>query len=116
MAFERKNKRLSAINLDALWADSGKSEAETRMAKKQQDAIPEDIAALNFEQAMSALEEIVRQLEGGDIGLEESIECYARGAMLKRHCEEKLRAASEKIEKIVLNENGQVGTVPADAE
>ncbi len=86
------------------------------MAKKKQDAIPAEIAALSFEEAMSALEEIVRELESGDIGLEDSIERYARGAMLKRHCEEKLRTASEKIEKIVLDENGQVGTVPVDAE
>ena len=61
------------------------------MAKKQQDAIPAEITALSFEEAMSALEEIVRQLESGDIGLEDSIERYARGAMLKRHCGRRLK-------------------------
>ena len=47
--------------------------------------------------------------------LEKSIEIYARGSYLKRHCEEKLRTASERIEKIVDGPNGPKA-VPADLD
>ncbi|MEM9234286.1 MAG: exodeoxyribonuclease VII small subunit [Pseudomonadota bacterium] len=64
-----------------------------------------DIKALAFEEAMAQLEEIIDRLERGDVPLEESIALYERGATLKAHCEAKLRAAKEKIEKIVLDPN-----------
>ena len=79
--------------------------------------IPEDTRGLSFEQAIQALEEIVEKLEGGEVGLESSIEMYARGALLKRHCEEKLRAAGEEVERIVVGPAGDaVGAEPADIE
>lgn len=61
---------------------------------------PKDIAALNFEDALSQLEEIVRGLEGGQVKLDKAVEYYERGAMLKQHCEAKLSDARMKIEKI----------------
>ncbi len=84
------------------------------MSKADPDKIPADIKKLSFEDAMAALEDIVQKLESGDVGLEDSLDIYARGAQLKRHCEEKLRSASARIEKIVLDENGQAATAPAD--
>ncbi|MBM3492305.1 MAG: exodeoxyribonuclease VII small subunit [Alphaproteobacteria bacterium] len=73
------------------------------------------IAAMNFEQAMAALEEIVQKLEGSKTGLEESIALYARGTALKQHCEAKLKAAQAQVEKIVLTPAGEpVGTEPID--
>ncbi|NKB44984.1 MAG: exodeoxyribonuclease VII small subunit [Alphaproteobacteria bacterium] len=62
--------------------------------------IPKDIAALNFEDALSQLEGIVRDLEAGQVKLDEAVKYYERGAMLKRHCETKLADARMKIEKI----------------
>jgi exodeoxyribonuclease VII small subunit len=66
----------------------------------------EDISTLSFEQALQELEKIVRHLESGDIPLEESISSYERGVSLKKHCEEKLKNAQLKIEKITLDQNG----------
>ena len=84
---------------------------------KAADAIPDDIAALSFEAAMGELEEIVQKLEGGDVDLEASIEMYGRGALLKQHCEAKLQAASEKVERIVTGAGGEVtGVAPAEIE
>lgn len=74
---------------------------------------PDDIAALSFEKALDELEGIVRKLESGDVALEDSIALYERGAALKAHCEAKLKAAQEKIEKIVVNETGAAKTEPA---
>ena len=78
--------------------------------------LPGDIRTLSFEEALDGLEEIVRQLESGDVSLEDSIEIYSRGTQLKRHCEEKLRAAAEKVEKIVLGAGGKVAVEPAELD
>ena len=62
--------------------------------------ISEDIRALSFEQALAELESIVDRLETGDVALEESIEIYQRGAQLRAYCDEKLKTAQARIEKI----------------
>ena len=77
--------------------------------------LPPDIAALDFEAALKQLEDIVRKLEGGEVALEESIDIYGRGVLLRRHCEAKLQAAKAKVEKIVLSPDGAVETRPMDA-
>ncbi|PPR69228.1 MAG: Exodeoxyribonuclease 7 small subunit [Alphaproteobacteria bacterium MarineAlpha1_Bin1] len=76
------------------------------MAKKGKENIPEDIDAMNFEVALAELEGIVQDLEGGQVDLDASIALYSRGALLKRHCEAKLNAASEQVEKIVADDAG----------
>ncbi len=76
--------------------------------------IPADIAALSFEDALAELDKIVRQLEEGRGKLDDAIGAYERGALLKRHCDAKLREAQAKVERIVLNADGSVGTTPAD--
>ena len=84
-------------------------------AKSDDDApVPAEITQLSFEEGLAELEDIVRRLEAGDVSLEESIEIYTRGALLKRHCEAKLRAAEEKIERIVLSPDGGVASEPVD--
>ena len=80
------------------------------------DGPPLDIAEMSFEQALKALEEVVRQLEGGEVPLEESIGLYERGEALRRHCQARLDAAQARIEKIVAGPDGKAtGTVPFDA-
>lgn len=68
--------------------------------------IPKDISALSFEKALEELEAIVDKLEKGAVDLEESIRMYERGTYLKAHCETKLNAAREKVEKITLSADG----------
>ena len=65
---------------------------------------PTDIAAMTFEDAMAELERIVQHLEQGRTPLEEAIAAYERGAALRRHCEDKLRQAQARIEKITLDD------------
>ena len=60
-------------------------------------ALPPDIAALSFEDALAELEKLVKQLEDGKAKLDDAIGAYERGALLKRHCEEKLKEAQAKI-------------------
>ncbi len=80
------------------------------------DKIPPDIARLSFEDALSELETIVRQLEDGKGELDHAIKTYERGAQLKRHCEAKLQEAQIKVEKVVLGPEGAVGVESADAD
>lgn len=73
------------------------------------------IASLSFEDALRALEQVVRRLEGGDATLDESIELYERGEKLRAHCQSRLDAAQARIEKIVQGADGKpTGTVPFD--
>lgn len=76
--------------------------------------IPDDIAAMSFEQALAELEAIIARLESGAVDLEQSIEAYARGTQLKAHCEAKLRNAQARIERIVVGTDGSLTTQPDD--
>ncbi|NNE56741.1 MAG: exodeoxyribonuclease VII small subunit [Hellea sp.] len=73
------------------------------------------IADMSFEQALEELETIVEKLERGDAPLEESIKIYQRGAQLKQHCESKLKNAQLKVEKIVLDGQGNARTEALDS-
>jgi len=74
-----------------------------------------DIAALSFEDALRALEDIVRKLEGGDVPLDDSISLYERGEALRLHCQARLDAAQARIERIVKGPNGEpAATAPFD--
>lgn len=76
-----------------------------------------DVAQLSFEQALQQLEQIVDQLERGDVPLDKSIEIYERGEALRNRCDALLKAAEAKIEKIKLTRDGKpAGTEPLDPE
>ena len=75
------------------------------------------IEEMSFETAMAELEQLVTQLERGDVALDASIALYERGAALKAHCEAKLKSAEEKVAAITLNGDGQpTGVTPLDAD
>ena len=76
-----------------------------------------DVKKLNFERALEELESIVKRLEDGKVALEESVTIYERGEALKRRCEELLRQAEARIDKITTDANGQpAGTEPLDVQ
>ncbi|QFS84487.1 Exodeoxyribonuclease 7 small subunit [Roseivivax sp. THAF40] len=75
------------------------------------------VEEMSFEAAMRALEQVVGQLERGDVPLEDSIKLYERGAALKKRCEQKLKEAEEKVAAITLDAEGQpAGTKPVDPQ
>ena len=63
------------------------------------DAAPDfpDIAELTYEQARDELISIVARLEGGQIGLEDSMALWQRGEALATHCSTWLDGAEEKL-------------------
>jgi exodeoxyribonuclease VII small subunit len=75
------------------------------------------IAELSFEDALKRLEEIVRQLESGDVALEQSISLYQEGDKLRAQCEQRLKSAQAKIDQIQLGGDGVPAALrPFDAE
>ncbi|RXK19335.1 exodeoxyribonuclease VII small subunit [Macrococcus sp. DPC7161] len=59
----------------------------------------------DFETMMKSLESIVNQLDSEQVSLEQSIELYEKGVKLSAECEQVLKAAEEKINKLKKNED-----------
>jgi exodeoxyribonuclease VII small subunit len=76
-----------------------------------------DVKKMTFERAIEELESIVKRLEEGKVPLEESVAIYERGETLKKRCEELLRQAEARVEKITLDANGRpAGSEPLDVD
>ena len=76
-----------------------------------------DFRKLSFERALEELETIVKRLEDGKVPLEESVTIYERGEALKKRCEELLRQAEARVEKITLDASGKpTGSEPLDVD
>jgi exodeoxyribonuclease VII small subunit len=73
-----------------------------------------EVADLSFEEALAELETVVGRLESGEVPLEESIALYARGAELRRHCEDKLKAAEARVAEITEGPEGAPTARPVD--
>jgi exodeoxyribonuclease VII small subunit len=71
---------------------------------------------LTFEDALAELEEVVAQLEGGDLPLEETLALYERGQTLAARCEEALDAAELRLERLRPAPGGGYESVPFDDE
>ena len=70
------------------------------------------ISSMSFEEALQELESIVRKLEEGKGNLDDAIDSYSRGAELKKHCENKLKDAQIRIDKIVTDSDGAMALEP----
>lgn len=66
----------------------------------------EALAAMSFEQALGELEQIVQDLERGQLDLDKAIKAYERGTQLKTHCDGKLKEAQLRVEKITVGLDG----------
>ena len=76
-----------------------------------------DVKKMPFERAIEELESIVKRLEEGKVPLEESVAIYERGETLKARCEELLRQAEARVEKITLGADGKpTGSEPLDVD
>jgi exodeoxyribonuclease VII small subunit len=76
-----------------------------------------DIVEMSFEAALAELEQIVDQLEKGAVSLDDSIKLYERGEALKTRCDDLLKSAEMRIEKITLTAAGKPkGVAPLDGD
>jgi exodeoxyribonuclease VII small subunit len=63
-------------------------------------AAPKPVSELTFEQALDELDALVRRMEAGELGLDEALAAYRRGAELAKHCQGKLAVAEQEIRKL----------------
>ena len=85
------------------------------MSDPKSQKVPDDIAKMSFEDALRELEQIVEKLDSGQVDLDQSIDIYTRGSLLKAHCEARLRNAQERADKIV-GRNGNLSVEPANID
>lgn len=73
--------------------------------------------SISFEEALEKLEQVVRQLEDGQLGLSDSLARYEEGVRHLKHCHQALASAERKIELLTsVDENGNAETEPFDDE
>lgn len=62
----------------------------------------------DFEKALARLEEIVDQLEKGELALEDALQLFEEGVKISRFCSAKLKEAERKVEILLKNEQGSL--------
>ena len=70
---------------------------------------------IDFESSLAQLEQLVEQMEEGDLSLEESLKAFESGVKLTRECQQALQDAEQKVE-VLLLQNGQLTPESLDAE
>lgn len=75
-----------------------------------------ELEGLSFEDALAQLENIVRELEAGRIKLDDAVAAYEKAVKLKKFCEDRLKSAQLKIEKIEIGKDGETKIVPFEGE
>jgi exodeoxyribonuclease VII small subunit len=74
------------------------------------------MAEKKFEAALARLEEIVAELESGELGLEQSLKLFEEGVKLARVCNARLEEAERKVEVLLKDKNGKVTAKPFEEE
>ncbi|MDD2373143.1 MAG: exodeoxyribonuclease VII small subunit [Syntrophomonadaceae bacterium] len=62
---------------------------------------------MKFEEALKRLEDIVEKLESGSLELEESIQLFEQGVKLSLYCQQQLKQAEGRVQRLVKNLNGE---------
>ncbi|MCH7506915.1 MAG: exodeoxyribonuclease VII small subunit [Proteobacteria bacterium] len=68
----------------------------------------------SFEQALSELENLVEQLESGELSLDQSLQQFKRGVELTRHCQGILKQAQQIVEQLI-ETNDESSAVPFES-
>lgn len=66
----------------------------------------------DFEKSLDELETLVRNLEQGELSLEQSLTAFERGVKLTRACQQALKSAEQRVEQLVQNDDGTLETRP----
>jgi exodeoxyribonuclease VII small subunit len=67
-----------------------------------------DVSNKNFESAMEEIEQVVEQIESGELSLEESLAAYEKGVGLVKFCYQKLNEVEKRIELLVKDKEGKL--------
>jgi exodeoxyribonuclease VII small subunit len=74
------------------------------------------MAEKKFEAALTRLEEIVTELESGELGLEQSLKLFEEGVKLARVCNARLEEAERKVEVLLKDKGGKMTAKPFEEE
>ena len=66
--------------------------------------------SIDFEEALDQLEELVEDMENGDLTLEESLKAFEQGIKLTRECQTALSQAEQKVQ-LLIEENGKLKSI-----
>ncbi len=75
-----------------------------------------ELKVKDFETALKSLEDIVQQLEKGDLSLDRALELFEEGVRVSRFCHGKLEEAERKVETLIRAADGSLTEVPFAAE
>ena len=70
----------------------------------------------DFEKSLNELEQLVRDLDQGELSLEQSLAAFERGVKLTRECQSALKSAEQRVEQLVQNSDGTLETRPFSAD
>lgn len=71
-----------------------------------------DLKVKDFESALKNLEDIVAQLEGGELSLDKSLELFEEGVRISRFCSTKLQEAERRVEVLTKTAEGELKEEP----
>ncbi len=74
------------------------------------------MAEKKFEDALARLEEIVKELESGDLPLEQSLKMFEEGIKLSRICNKRLEEAERRVEILLKDKSGTIVAQPFQEE
>ncbi len=74
------------------------------------------MAEKKFEAALARLDEIVTELEAGELGLEQSLKLFEEGVKLARVCNARLEEAERKVEILMKDKGGKMTAKPFEEE
>lgn len=74
------------------------------------------MAEKKFEAALARLEEIVKELETGDLPLEQSLKLFEEGIKLSRLCNKRLEEAERRVEILLKSKNGTITAQPFEEQ
>ena len=86
---------------------AGSSGGQAAKAGLKKAEAPDEQEGQTFEASLAALEKIVRDLERGDLPLEESLRLFEQGVRLSRQCQERLNQAERRIEVLLRDADGR---------
>jgi exodeoxyribonuclease VII small subunit len=75
-----------------------------------------DAQAFNFEASLIELEALVKQMEQGDLTLEDSLQAFERGIVLTRGCQTALAQAEQKVNVLMQDAQGRISEQAFDKE
>lgn len=74
------------------------------------------MAEKKFESALARLEDIVHQIETGELSLEQSLKLFEEGVKLARLCTARLEEAERKVDILLKDKDGKISAVPFEEE